>query len=384
MSRSNRNRAAPAITTISRPIATPIPLQTLPGIAPVMPFVMFWRRPSANDLQEASRCGNLPSLCNSIVTLRRRAGVRSTQGRRRMELAGVPWLAPDVIRLKYEIAMLSHAILQHIDRTRSAEIGLMRVLVATDAWHPQVNGVVRTLTSLARSAQALGVSIDFLSPDGFRTVPVPTYPGLRLALPLPRADRPPHRAGQAGCHPHRDGRTDRLHGMGLLPKAWAPVHDQLHNAISRIHLGARTHTGKLDLWGAATLPRRRGRHDGIHSIPHQRARTARVWQPRHVDAWRRHQSVQTGPRHRGRPPAADLRHGRTGCRRKEPRRIPCARPARHEGRHRQRPAGSGAETPFPECQVPQASGEWNLGRTSRSGRRLRIPEPDGHVRRRAA
>ena len=100
-----------------------------------------------------------------------------------MELAGVPWLAPDVIRLKYEIAMLSHAILQHTDRTRSAEIGLMRVLVATDAWHPQVNGVVRTLTSLARSAQTLGVSIDFLSPNGFRTVPVPTYPGLRLALP---------------------------------------------------------------------------------------------------------------------------------------------------------------------------------------------------------
>ncbi len=74
-----------------------------------------------------------------------------------MELAGVPSLAPDVIRLKYEIAMLSHAILQHIDRMRSAETGLMRVLVATDAWHPQVNGVVRTLTSLARSAQALGV-----------------------------------------------------------------------------------------------------------------------------------------------------------------------------------------------------------------------------------
>jgi glycosyltransferase involved in cell wall biosynthesis len=42
------------------------------------------------------------------------------------------------------------------------------------------------LTSLARSAQTLGVSIDFLSPDGFRTVPVPTYPGLRLALPSRR------------------------------------------------------------------------------------------------------------------------------------------------------------------------------------------------------
>ncbi len=59
----------------------------------------------------------------------------------------------------------------------------MRILVATDAWHPQVNGVVRTLTSLARSARGLGVHIDFLSPDGFRTLPVPTYSELRFALP---------------------------------------------------------------------------------------------------------------------------------------------------------------------------------------------------------
>jgi glycosyltransferase involved in cell wall biosynthesis len=59
----------------------------------------------------------------------------------------------------------------------------MRVLVATDAWHPQINGVVRTLTSLARSARNLGVTIEFLSPEGFPSMPLPTYPGLRLALP---------------------------------------------------------------------------------------------------------------------------------------------------------------------------------------------------------
>jgi glycosyltransferase involved in cell wall biosynthesis len=60
---------------------------------------------------------------------------------------------------------------------------LMRVLIATDAWHPQVNGVVRTLTSLASSAQKLGVTIEFLSPEGFPSFRVPTYPGLRLAVP---------------------------------------------------------------------------------------------------------------------------------------------------------------------------------------------------------
>jgi glycosyltransferase involved in cell wall biosynthesis len=62
----------------------------------------------------------------------------------------------------------------------------MRVLVATDAWHPQVNGVVRTLTSLSQSARRLGVDIEFLTPDGFRCIPIPTYPGLRLALPRRR------------------------------------------------------------------------------------------------------------------------------------------------------------------------------------------------------
>ena len=59
----------------------------------------------------------------------------------------------------------------------------MRILIATDAWRPQVNGVVRTLTSLAASAATLGADIQFLTPDGFPSVEVPTYPGLRVALP---------------------------------------------------------------------------------------------------------------------------------------------------------------------------------------------------------
>ena len=62
---------------------------------------------------------------------------------------------------------------------------LGRLLIATDAWQPQVNGVVRTLTSLARSLQKQGVSVHFLNPEGFLSLPVPTYPGLRWALPTP-------------------------------------------------------------------------------------------------------------------------------------------------------------------------------------------------------
>jgi glycosyltransferase involved in cell wall biosynthesis len=59
----------------------------------------------------------------------------------------------------------------------------MRILIATDAWHPQVNGVVRTLTSLARAAGKLGAEIAFLTPDGFPSIAVPTYQSLRIALP---------------------------------------------------------------------------------------------------------------------------------------------------------------------------------------------------------
>jgi glycosyltransferase involved in cell wall biosynthesis len=62
----------------------------------------------------------------------------------------------------------------------------MRVLVATDAWHPQVNGVVRTLTALAESARKQNVEIEFLTPEGFPSVPIPTYSTLRCALPGPR------------------------------------------------------------------------------------------------------------------------------------------------------------------------------------------------------
>ena len=58
----------------------------------------------------------------------------------------------------------------------------MKVLVATDAWHPQVNGVVHTLGHVAREGRALGAELNFLSPDQFWTLPMPSYPEIRLAL----------------------------------------------------------------------------------------------------------------------------------------------------------------------------------------------------------
>jgi glycosyltransferase involved in cell wall biosynthesis len=58
----------------------------------------------------------------------------------------------------------------------------MRILIFSDAWHPQVNGVVRTLSTVQRELQAMGHSVHVIGPDRFRTIPCPTYPEIRLAL----------------------------------------------------------------------------------------------------------------------------------------------------------------------------------------------------------
>ena len=59
----------------------------------------------------------------------------------------------------------------------------MRLLIATDAWLPQINGVVRTLQSVTASLRSMGVVVEVLTPEGFASVPIPTYSAIRVALP---------------------------------------------------------------------------------------------------------------------------------------------------------------------------------------------------------
>jgi glycosyltransferase involved in cell wall biosynthesis len=95
----------------------------------------------------------------------------------------------------------------------------MRILVATDAWHPQVNGVVRTLTMMADAARNFGVEVSFLTPQSFRTVALPSYPDLRVALP--------YRAKIARLI--ADARPDSIHiategPIGLLVRRYCRKH----------------------------------------------------------------------------------------------------------------------------------------------------------------
>jgi glycosyltransferase involved in cell wall biosynthesis len=58
----------------------------------------------------------------------------------------------------------------------------MRILLATDAWEPQVNGVVRTLTRVVAELREMGDRVEVISPDQFPTFPLPTYPEIKLAM----------------------------------------------------------------------------------------------------------------------------------------------------------------------------------------------------------
>jgi glycosyltransferase involved in cell wall biosynthesis len=97
-----------------------------------------------------------------------------------------------------------------------ARIGGVRILVVTDAWLPQVNGVVRTLSTVAGELRAMGHLVEIVGPDRFRTLPCPTYPDIRLSV-LPARRLSSIIAAFA---------PDRLHiategPLGLAARRWA-------------------------------------------------------------------------------------------------------------------------------------------------------------------
>lgn len=90
----------------------------------------------------------------------------------------------------------------------------MRILVVTDAWRPQVNGVVRSLEHLAREAPAFGAEVAFLTPDDFHTLPLPGYTEIRLAWPWPDTVR----------RAIATSRADAVHIATEGPIGWAARH----------------------------------------------------------------------------------------------------------------------------------------------------------------
>lgn len=59
---------------------------------------------------------------------------------------------------------------------------MKRILIVTDAWHPQVNGVVRCLDNVGDELKCLGHTVEYLTPERFWTMPLLTYPEIRVSL----------------------------------------------------------------------------------------------------------------------------------------------------------------------------------------------------------
>ncbi|WP_294237567.1 glycosyltransferase family 1 protein [uncultured Sphingomonas sp.] len=96
----------------------------------------------------------------------------------------------------------------------------MRIAIVTDAWSPQVNGVVRTLQSVSAELRAMGHELCVVSPDRYASLPCPTYPEIRLALPGPGV------VGRTLGHFLPDAVHIATEGpLGLLARRWCMVQD---------------------------------------------------------------------------------------------------------------------------------------------------------------
>jgi glycosyltransferase involved in cell wall biosynthesis len=65
----------------------------------------------------------------------------------------------------------------------------VKIVLASDAWHPQVNGVVRSLSTTVERLREMGHDVDVIEPSRFWTLPCPTYPEIRLSLACRRKVR---------------------------------------------------------------------------------------------------------------------------------------------------------------------------------------------------
>jgi glycosyltransferase involved in cell wall biosynthesis len=95
----------------------------------------------------------------------------------------------------------------------------MRITLVSDAWSPQVNGVVRTLSTVIDIATARGHRVQTITPDRFFSVPMPSYPEIRLAMTTRRKIA----ATIAGFDP------DAVHiategPLGWLARSWCLSH----------------------------------------------------------------------------------------------------------------------------------------------------------------
>ena len=103
-------------------------------------------------------------------------------------------------------------------RARLLSVGPLpaRILIVSDAWHPQINGVVRTLATTKVELEAMGHTVDVIGPERFFTVPLPSYPDIRISIfPRRKLSRLIESFAPDALHIATEGT------LGLSARAWA-------------------------------------------------------------------------------------------------------------------------------------------------------------------
>lgn len=96
---------------------------------------------------------------------------------------------------------------------------MTRITVVTDAWHPQVNGVVRSIERTNAELIAMGAEVTMVTPDLFRTLPLPSYPEIRVAISTyRRVAREIERGQPSYVHIATEG------PLGLKARKWCRRH----------------------------------------------------------------------------------------------------------------------------------------------------------------
>src|SRR6516162_5410361 len=260
----------------------------------------------------------------------------------------------------------------------------MRILIATDAWPPQVNGVVRSLQSLAANARKLGAEIEFLTPERFRSFPLPTYPSIRCAIPTWREIvRRIELVAPDALHIATEGPIGHIVRRYCLVRKITFTTSYMTRfpeyVSARLPVPLSWTYALLRCFHAAA-----GGDDGVHPLINRGARQSRLRPSGDVDTRRRYRPLQPRARRGYRSASPDFCQRRPPRGGKESGGVSGARSARLEARDRRGAAGGRAAASLSQCPLSRSAGRGNLGGASCGGRRICISEPNRHLRHRSA
>ena len=185
--------------------------------------------------------------------------------------------------------------------------GAMRILIATDAWSPQVNGVVRSLQSLAASARKLGAEIEFLTPEGFRSFRLPTYPSIRCGIPSWREiARRIEAAMPDALHIATEGPIGQAVRRYCIERKLSFTTSYMTRFPEYISIRLPV-PRSWSYAGVAPLSRGGSGNDGVDPLIVRRAPQSRFSTSGDVDARRRYPPFQSRARRGNQSPPADFR-----------------------------------------------------------------------------